>query len=540
MGMYHDKVIVQPTHSRLPNRNYFIAGGPGSAKTQSFVITNVLHEKQCSIVVTDPKGEVYESTAEIKRKQGYEVHVVNFMQMNGSDRYNPFDYVRTEMHATTVANTIVASKNDVSRKDFWYFAQFSLLKALILYAIYELPPKERNMSGILSFLQGCDTEGKGDSTLDAKFDALPLEHPARRAYELGFQKSVDKTRSNIVISLLTTITDFVSDSVAHFTSFSDFFLGDIGKRKIALYVIIPVMDTTWEGLINLFFNQMFQELYDLGAKNGAKLPQPVLFILDEFPNLGKFPDYEKFLATCRGYGIGVCTIVQNITQLYEEYGKEQGESILGNCGVKICLGNVNNTTADYWSNLCGKTTVKVDTEGSSSSRGRNASSSTSQNYTYVQRQLINADEIITMVPDQSLVVITGKHPIKLRKAYQHVLFPGLIEKHKVSQMVYKNHPTQEVLDWFAEKEKEFREKLDAAKAQYLFLLCLDAIYQGEQQSEGQKSQQEVHTQMNEVAVTSESEESEQRKQDTRIEKIEKQENLAIQFLCNQKNEEDTE
>ncbi len=223
-----------------------------------------------------------------------------------------------------MANTIVASKNDPKRKDFWYNAQFSLLKALILYAVHELPPVQRNMAGVLDFLQESDpeTSESGASELDEQFLRLDKAHPARRAYELGFKKSQEKTRTNIIVSVLTTIGDFTSSSVSRFTSFSDFFLGDVGRRKIALYVIIPVLDSTWEGLINLFFNQMFQELYKVGAEHGAKLPQPVVFILDEFPNLGKFPDYEKFLETCRGYGIGVCTKVQNITQLQEKYGRE--------------------------------------------------------------------------------------------------------------------------------------------------------------------------------------------------------------------------
>ncbi|HCX5354396.1 TPA: type IV secretory system conjugative DNA transfer family protein, partial [Escherichia coli] len=102
------------------------------------------------------------------------------------------------------------------------------------------------------------------------------------------------------------IGDYVDDEVAEFTSNNDFFFEDIGTRKVALYVLIPTMDTTWEGLINLFFSQMFQELYILGDKNGAKLPVPTVFLLDEFPNLGKFENYETFLATCRGYRIACC------------------------------------------------------------------------------------------------------------------------------------------------------------------------------------------------------------------------------------------
>lgn len=458
-GILNQSVIVQPTDSNLPNRNHFVAGGPGSAKTQGYVVTNVLHEKECSLVITDPKGEVYEMTSEVKRRQGYEVHVVNFSEMEFSDRYNPFDYVREEIQASTVANAIIASKNDPKRKDFWYNAQFSLLKALILYAVHELPPDQRNMTGVLDFLQEFDPDASdnGASELDEQFLRLDKSHPARRAYELGFKKSQEKTRANIIISLLTTIGDFTSISVSQFTSFSDFFLGDVGRRKMALYVIIPVMDSTWEGLINLFFNQMFQELYKVGAKNRAKLPQPVVFILDEFPNLGKFPDYEKFLATCRGYGIGVLTIVQNITQLQEKYGREQAESILGNCGTKICLGNVNETTAKYFSQLMGKTTAKVDTGSSSKSKGQSSSRSSSSSYSYVARNLMNQDEILTMHKDDCIIIITGKHPIKAKKAYQYLLFPNITSLFYVSQLEYQNRPSPEALDWFEVKKEEYEQ-----------------------------------------------------------------------------------
>ena len=440
LGIKDGKVLVQPTNSTLPNRNHFVVGGPGSFKTQSYIILNVLHEKECSIVVTDPKAEVYEMTAEIKRKQGYEVHVINFADMKHSDRYNCFDYVIENRDATTVANTLVAAKNNSKNKDIWYNAQLSLLKALILYSKYEMPPENRNMTGVLNFLQEFDpnADKSGISELDAQFLVLDKTHPARRAYDLGFKKSVEKTRSNIIISLLTTIGDYVDDEVATFTECSDFKLGDIGKRKIALYVIIPVMDSTWEGLINLFFNQTFQELYAVGAENNAKLPKPVIFYLDEFPNLGRFDDYEKFLATCRGYGIACCTVLQNITQLQDKYGKEQAESIIGNCGVKLCLGNVNNTTAEYFSQLIGKATIKVETGSDSVSHAERESSSISKSFSYTGRNLMNADEILTMDADESVCIITGKYPIKLKKTKQFEIFPGITEGNRVSQKDYIN------------------------------------------------------------------------------------------------------
>jgi type IV secretion system protein VirD4 len=468
LGVKDGLALIQPTNSKLPNRNCFVTGGPGSFKTQSFVVTNVLNERECSIVVTDPKGEVYEMTAKVKEAQGYEVHVINFMNMSVSDHYNPFDYVRKDREATTVANTMVAAKNDPKHKDIWYNAQLSLLKALILYSIYEMPIVKRNMSGILDFLQEFDPEQdeSGVSGLDEQFLKLSKSHPARRAYELGFKKSQEATRASIIISLLTTIGDYVDQEVADFTSNSDFFLSDVGRRKIALYVIIPVMDDTWEGLINLFFSQMFQELYSLGAENNSKLPQPVIFLLDEFPNLGRFDNYEKFLATCRGYGIACCTIIQNITQLQEKYGREQAESILGNCGIKLCLGNVNDTTAKYFSELAGKTTVKVQTSSKSTSKSsKNDSSSSSQNFSYTGRNLINADEILTMDENESILIITGKYPIRLKKAKQFELFPDITNTYRCNQSSYEREIAREVLEFREEKKAEYEEYIHSDEKQ---------------------------------------------------------------------------
>ena len=459
IGEFKDKFMIQPTDSKLPNRNHFVVGGPGSFKTQSYVITNTLNERECSLCITDPKGEVYEMTAAIKEKQGYEIRVINFMNMDKSDRYNSFDYVNKDRNATSVANAYVAAKNNPDKKDVWYLAQMSLLKSLILYSKYEFPPEKRNMEAILDFLQEFNPEvdKNGVSELDEQFLKLPLKHPARRSYELGFAVSEDKTRTSILISLLTTIGDFIDEEVAAFTKTSDFYLGDLGRRKIALYVIIPVMDDTWEGLINLFFTQMFDELYRVGAENQAKLPQPVFFILDEFPNLGKFSGYEKFLATCRGYGIGVATIVQNITQLQAIYGREKSESILGNCAIKICLGGVNETSAKYFSDLMDKATVKVATGSTSQSKGRSESNSSSDSYNYTARSLKTVGEIQTMHPDESIVIIAGKHPMIAKKAKQFEIFPNVTSWFPISQMDYVSETSTTVLQDIERKNVEYED-----------------------------------------------------------------------------------
>lgn len=460
LGVYNNKAIVQPTDSK-PNRNVMIVGGPGSYKTQSYVMTNVVYETENSIVVTDPKSEVYENTAAIKEAQGYEVHVINFMNMRNSDRYNPLDYVRRDTEASIIANKIVESANRDGRRDIWFLSQRALLKALILYGVHEFEPKDRNMRGIVNFLQSYNTEQGEDglSELDREFLKLSFEHPARKAYELGFKKSKGETQDSIIVSLLSTISDYVDREVAEFTSFSDFHMKAVGRKKIALYVIIPVMDTTWEGLINLFFQQLFDQLYEFGGENHSKLPNPVTFILEEFVNLGKFENYETFLATCRGYGIGVSTIIQTITQLQHKYGDKRAESILGNCAVKICLNAANNSTAQYFSKLLGPTTVKVETESQSKQHGKETnSSSTSENEQYVRRDLMTADEVANMPSDTSLICFSNQRPIKAKKAFQFKLFPNILGTDLRSQAEYRKQTSTIQLQIFEEKENEFKEK----------------------------------------------------------------------------------
>ena len=465
LGRLKDNYIIQPTESK-PNRNIMVVGGPGSYKTQGFVITNVLNETENSIVVTDPKGEVYEHTADFKMRQGYKVHVINFAKMMYSSRYNPIDYVRSDIEATNVATKIVDSSNKDGKKDVWYYSQRSLLSALILYVKLELHPENRNMSGIVNFLQ---THGEADSdeeesALDKAFLALPIEHPARKLYELGYKKSRGDMKGSIITSLLTTISDYINQTVGDFTNFSDFHLQDIGKKKTMLYVIIPVMDSSWEGLTNIFFSQLFDQLYELASNNHAKLPVPVNFILDEFVNLGKFTNYEEFLATCRGYGIGVATIIQTLTQLQDKYNKEKAESILGNCSIQICMNAANNTTAKYFSDLLGKATVKVETENKSSSKNSKqdgSSTSQSENESYSARDLMTAGEVKSMPDDTELIIFANKPPIRAKKAYQFELFPAPENLLNQNEYEYQTDPAQ--IEAFEKTVKEYEAKYGKQK-----------------------------------------------------------------------------
>lgn len=469
LGKIDSKLIIQHGESTAPNRNVFIAGGPGSFKSAGYVVPNIILKQNTSIVVTDVKGELYEQTARIKEQQGYKVRVINFKNFLSSDRYNFMDYVTKDGEANSAAFCLMSSSNDAKKRDVWFKTSKDLLKSLILYVVHEFPPDKRNMANLLSFIQrnqasSNDPEEK-ESALDKRFLELDFEHPARKAYELGFKQSEERTRASILLSFVSDISSFIEEDIQEFTSESDFFLDEVGKEKTIVYVMLPVMSQEHSSLTALFFTQMFDQLYKLGDENHSKVPFPVDFILDEFPNLGILPNYEEFLATCRGYRISVTTIVQSLSQLNDKYGRDKAESILGNHATKICLGNVNTATAEYFQKEMGNTTVEFETSGSSSSSGKeNKSTSSSKNVSYAGRSLMNIDEIMSMDRDTALLLTTGKHPIKMNKVKHFVLFPNLVDKFESKQNEYERKKDSNVKEYYQQLENEWKEKEEKKKA----------------------------------------------------------------------------
>ncbi|MFY0138225.1 VirD4-like conjugal transfer protein, CD1115 family [Bacillus cereus] len=487
---FEDSPVIQHRNSKLGNSNVFVIGGSGSYKTQSVVYTNVIHETQASMFVADVKGEVFENTSVIKEKQGYEVKVINFIDMFLSNCYNPLDYVRKETDATVVANKIVESRNTGEKKDIWYLSQVALLRALILYVVNDLHPLKRNVEGIIEVLRKFDSkiaEGEDEAELDRLFLSLPYDHPARVSYEMGYKKSEDKVRSGIIITLLTTLADFTSEAVRRFTRRSDFFLGDLGRKKTILYLILDPLDSTWSGLINLFISQLHSELFRVGDENGSKLYIPFKEVLDEAANLGKLPNFVNYLSLCRGYGISAILIVQNLSQFEELYGKNGLYSILGVCSTKVILKAAEYETAEYISKTLGEATVENESRSTNTGNHGTTSSVSVQN---VKRRLIDPNEIKGLEENQVLVSTDNTPPFKGTKAFQFELYKdkeGEIIKGKRYFRKRELFPVKQDFESKATLEAKIREfeELQAKKEAAL-------QHEGEQVLEESK-QQEIET-----------------------------------------------
>jgi type IV secretion system protein VirD4 len=428
-GLLYNKPVILPEDTKIPNRNVFIVGSPGSGKTQSYILTNIIFERNRSMVVTDPKGEIYESTAKLKKEQGYEVRLINFKEMLVSDRYNPIDYITKEVEAEQVANTIVINSMQGQKPDFWTKAEIALLKTLLLYVKYEIPA-EANLAYVKRILT---THGSTPEDMDKFFERLEPEHPAFSAYQIVRMAS-DKVRDSIFVSLAITLSKFDASDVRRFTETSDFLLDDIGKKKMIVYVVLPVADSTWEPLTANFFTQMFQRLYDVADKNFNNLPVSVNLFLDEFPNLGRIPGYEEILATCRSYGISSSTIIQSIGQLIDKYSKEKAEAIIGNCSLRYLLGVGDKLTSEYFSDLIGKTTIQTQ---SSSVSKNDKGGSDSQSNSYTGRSLLTPDELTRLPREEAILLVSGGYPIRLKKTYQFKFFEGILnEDNKTSRFDY--------------------------------------------------------------------------------------------------------
>lgn len=409
LGLYKKKPIIQHNKSFL-NRNICVVGGSGAGKTRSIIIPNILKNTEKSIVVIDPKGELYEKTSETKRKQGYDVRLINFKNRDISDRYNLFDYIRRDSDAFKVADSMVSNAGEGSKisKDFWNQKQIAVLQALILYVKYALPKEQQHMGSVMAIA------GLPETDLKNLFEGFPPDHIVYVAYATAIEQLKDKTLADVFSTMTNTLNPWLYKDVCEFTAANDFYFEDLGKKKMIVYVIMPIADNEFRPLITTFFSQMFSELYRLADLNYGKLPTGVILELDEFANIGKIPNFEERLSTTRSLGIEVHIVLQDTSQLENRYGKDLAKEILNNCDIKLLLKTSEYETAKYFSQLAGKTTIRIKNE--SSSKG-NKSHSKNESNNYQGRDLITPDEIMKLKFEEALLFISGQQPMKINKAW---------------------------------------------------------------------------------------------------------------------------
>ena len=416
-----NKILTQNVRMGLDGRkhrrnlNVMVVGGSGSGKTRFYCKPNIM-QANTSMVILDPKGENLKATGALLKSKGYEIKVLDLINMEKSHCYNPFVYVRDDNDAQRLVTNLFKSttpKGASSQDPFWDTAAEMLLLALIFYLKYEAPEDEQNFAMVLEMLRAGDIDeddSNSYSPLDRLFNNLAMREPEHIAvkYYHNYRSGSAKTLKSIQITLASRLEKFNLDDVASMTMTDELELEKMGERKTALFALIPDNDTSFNFLVSLLYTQLFQQLFHVADhKYEGRLPVHVHLIMDEFANVSLPDDFDKILAVMRSREISVSIVLQNLAQLKALFEK-QWESVIGNCDEFLYLGGNEQSTHKYVSEMLGKETI--DTNNHNRSYGRNGNYSTGYNQS--GRDLLDAAEVRLLDNQYALLFIRGERCVK--------------------------------------------------------------------------------------------------------------------------------
>lgn len=429
----NSKILTQNVQIGLDGRkhrrnlNVLICGGSGAGKTRFYAKPNIM-QCNCSFVILDPKGEILRDTGGLLEHKGYEVKILDLINMDKSHCYNPFVYLKDDNDVQRLVTNLFKSttpKGSQSNDPFWDTAASMLLLSLIFYLWYEAPEEEQNFTMVMEMLRAGDVKEDDDmylSPLDLLFEKLEntnQDHIALKYYK-DYHSGSAKTLKSIQITLASRLEKFNLRSLSMLTMTDELELSSLGEKKTALFALIPDNDTSFNFIVSILYTQLFQQLfYVADHKYKGSLPVPVHFVMDEFANVSLPDDFDKILSVMRSRQVSVSIILQNLAQLKSLFEK-QWESIVGNCDEFLYLGGNEQSTHKYVSELLGKENLDLNTYGKS--HGRNGNYST--NYQQTGRELLTPDEVRMLDNKYAILFIRGERPIKDLK-YDILKHPNL-------------------------------------------------------------------------------------------------------------------
>lgn len=454
MILSNDVFLSMDTRQTLRNNNILVIGGSGSGKSRFFVKPNLL-QANCSYIITDPSGELLTSQGKFLEEQGYKIKVFNLVDMEHSNCYNPFHYIRDDLGVLMLVNCLIKNTTPPGKgggDPFWEKSETALLQALIFYLIKYRPKEEQNFTSVMKLLRAAEVDENNPnskSPLDRLFDDVQRNDPKSIALKqyMTFKMGAGKTLKSILISCSVRLTVFNMKQIENLTGRDDIELGKLGDEKEALFVVIPAADDTYNFLVSMMYSQLFETLYyhaentcpkgyclqkdgdkrfildekeadEFISKNPGwekkkgdkRLANHCRFMLDEFANIGQIPDFDKKLATMRKYEISCSIILQNLAQIKEMYDKK-AEGLIGNCDTIIFLGSSEFETCEYISKKLGKASVILR----NNSRSLGSKSSSSLSYNHDARDLMTPDEVSRMDNKECIIFIRGLQAFKTQK-----------------------------------------------------------------------------------------------------------------------------
>ena len=416
LGMLDEKAVCIPENPKI-NGNLAVYGASGSMKTRSFCMNRILQAviRGESLIISDPKSELYEKSSEYLRDQGYCVKVFNLILPENSDSWNCLSEVEgQELMAQLFVDVIIKNTNSNGKDDhFWDSCEMNLLKALVLYVDQNYAKENRNIGEVYRLLTL-----NGESDLDSLFDVLPPTHPAKAPYSL-FKQASDTVRSGVIIGLGSRLQVFQADLIKKITTRDEIDLELPGQQRCAYFLVNSDQDSTFDFLASLFLSFCFIKLVRYADKHceGGELPVSVHILGEELTACGTIPDLARRLSVIRSRNISMSCVFQNLAGLQNRYPQNLWQEILGNCDAQLFLGCTDELTAEFISSRTGLASVAV------SSKSKQLGTWRISNYTpefretsgVGKRPVLTPDEVLRLPITQALIIIRGQKVLKVDK-----------------------------------------------------------------------------------------------------------------------------
>lgn len=424
-----------------------IIGSTGSGKSQglSFPYINVMAKAGESMIITDPKGELYEGTAKELEKRGYNIIILNFRNPEKGNCWNPFTVPYKLYQQGNIDKSIELLEDlaqnilydESSKADpFWCNTSADYFAGLAWALFQDGKEEEVNINSI-NYMASVGEQRLGGTNYMKEYFSGKAPTSTESIKVNSTITAPNETKGSILSVFNQKIQLFSSrDTLSEMLSRSDFDMEDIGRKKTAVFIVVQDEKKTYHSLVTIFLKQCYETLVRVAQENpGGKLKYRTNFLMDEFANMPPLSDVDAMVSAARSRNIRLSFIIQNFSQLNDVYGKEKAETIRGNCSNTIYLLSTELAALEEISKMCGEVKSKKDDKTDS-------------------RPLVTVTDLQNLKEEEALILRSRMRPFKTKLKYDHKIEWGM-SKEKAD---YPERQKQEVklfdLKSFVEAQRE--------------------------------------------------------------------------------------
>ena len=389
-----------------------IIGSTGSGKSQglSLPFIRVMAKGGESMIVTDPKGELYEKTATELKERGYNIILLNFRDPQKGNCWNPFTlpyklYKEGDIDKSTelledLSKNILYDESSKGQDPFWENTSADYFTGLSLALFEDATEEEININSI-NIMSTVGEEKLGGTTYIKEYFSDKDQAGSAYVNVSSTLMAPSDTKGSILSVFKQKIKMFSSrENLSEMLSHSDFDLEDIGRKKTAVFIVVQDEKKTYHPLVTIFLKQCYETLVRVAQETGGKLKYRTNFLLDEFANMPPLTDVDSMVSAARSRNIRLSFIIQNFSQLNDVYGKEKAETIRGNCGNTIYLLSTELAALEEISKMCGEVKSKKDDKTDS-------------------RPLVTVSDLQKLKEEEAIILRSRMNPYKTKLKYDH-------------------------------------------------------------------------------------------------------------------------